>query len=69
MKQDLGSRLRKQIVSRLAPHERIVRQRKGLAVADGIGHPALYPHHIEEAIGESEHYSLRSRRSVVRRCE
>jgi FAD dependent oxidoreductase len=67
MKQDLGTRLGKQMVSRFAPNEWIVCQRKGLAVADGIGHSTLDLHHVEKAIGESEYNSLRSRRSVVRR--
>src|SRR6516165_7576299 len=69
MKQDLGARLGKQIVCCFAPDQRIVRQSKGLAVAEGIGDSALYLHDVDEAIGESEYNSLRSRQSVVRRRE
>ena len=47
------------MIARLPPNQGIVRQRVGIAVSLRPGDPALAFHHLDEAIGETEHHLLR----------
>ena len=44
------------MIARLPPDQRIVRQGVGVAVSLRPGDPALAFHHLDEAIGETEHH-------------
>jgi hypothetical protein len=65
VKQHLDAGFLEQMVACLAPDQGIMAVRESLAITDGIRDAALHLHHVQKAIGETEHHFLGRRRAVV----
>ena len=56
VKQHLDAGFGKKVIAGFAPDQGIVRQRIGVAVSLRLGDAALFLHHLDEAVGETEHH-------------